>query len=172
MWSIAWRTPRVGRRQLKFQNKEASIFRNSNDAVFRRVLGPLAPGAERLPYVFRIPLDAFLRFNEGDGWAIASHIALSTLMSLFPFLIIVTALAGLFGSKDLADELSATFAPRAGSRNSARTSAAVKVFCPVGRAFTRRRPRTRFSAKPPKHCCESSSSKMTRVMRPRCSFWP
>jgi membrane protein len=104
MWSIAWRTPRLGRRQLKFQNKEASIHRNSNDAAFRRALGPFAPWAERLPYVFRIPLEAFLRFNEGDGWAIASHIALSTLMSLFPFLIVVTALAGLFGSKDLADE--------------------------------------------------------------------
>ena len=40
-----------------------------------------------------------------DGWAIASHIALSTLMALFPFLIVVTALAGFFlGSKELADE--------------------------------------------------------------------
>ena len=105
MRSIAWRTPGVGRRQLKFQNKEASIFRNSSDAVFRRALGPLAPWAERWPYIFRIPLDAFLRFNEGDGWAIASHIALSTLMSLFPFLIVVTALAGLFGSGGLSDEV-------------------------------------------------------------------
>jgi membrane protein len=105
MYSIAWRTLRVGRRQLKFKNKEASIFGNSNDAVFRRALGPLAPWAERLPYAFRIPLDAFLRFNEGDGWAIASHIALSTLMSLFPFLIVVTALAGFFGSRGLADEV-------------------------------------------------------------------
>ena len=100
IWSIAWRSPRPGRRQLK----EASIFRNYNDPVFRRALGPLAPWAERLPSVFRTPLDAFLHFNEGDGWAIASHIALSTLMSLFPFLIVVTALAGLFGSKELADE--------------------------------------------------------------------
>jgi membrane protein len=40
-----------------------------------------------------------------DGWAIASHIALSALMALFPFLIVVTALAGFFfGSKELADE--------------------------------------------------------------------
>ena len=89
---------------MKRQLKEASIFRNYNDPVFRRALGPWAPWAERLPSVFRVPLEAFLRFNEGDGWAIASHIALSTLMSLFPFLIVVTALAGLFGSKDLADE--------------------------------------------------------------------
>jgi len=66
-------------------------LRNSNDAMFQRALGPLAPWAKRLPYIFRIPLDAFLRFDEGDGWAIASHIALSTLMSLFPFLIVVNA---------------------------------------------------------------------------------
>ena len=29
-------------------------------------------------------LDAFYRFNRDDGWAIASHIALSILMSVFP----------------------------------------------------------------------------------------
>ena len=53
----------------------------------------------------RVALDAFYRFNADDGWAIASHIALSALMSLFPFLIVVTALAGFFGTKDLADEV-------------------------------------------------------------------
>lgn len=48
---------------------------------------------------------AFRHFIADDGWAIASHIALSTLMALFPFLIVVTALAGFFfGSKELADE--------------------------------------------------------------------
>ena len=55
--------------------------------------------------VFAIPVDAFRRFNADDGWAIASHIALSTLMSLFPFVILVTAVAGFFGIKDLADEV-------------------------------------------------------------------
>jgi membrane protein len=73
-------------------------------AVFRRALGPLAPWAQRLPALLRVPLDAFLHFVERDGFAIASHIALSTLMSLFPFLIVVTALAGLIGSESLADE--------------------------------------------------------------------
>jgi membrane protein len=53
----------------------------------------------------RIASDAFRHFTADDGWAIASHIALSTLMALFPFLIVVTALAGfIFGSQDLADE--------------------------------------------------------------------
>jgi len=44
------------------------------------------------------------RFVAHDGWAIASHIALSMLTSLFPFLILIGALAGLFGTKSLADE--------------------------------------------------------------------
>jgi membrane protein len=53
----------------------------------------------------RILANAFRHFLADDGWAIASHIALSTLMALFPFLIVVTALAGFFfGSKELADE--------------------------------------------------------------------
>jgi membrane protein len=54
---------------------------------------------------FRIVLNAGRHFLADDGWAIASHIALSTLMAMFPFLIVVTALAGFFfGSKQLADE--------------------------------------------------------------------
>jgi membrane protein len=49
--------------------------------------------------------DAFDRFNGNEGWAIASHIALSALMALFPFLIFVTGVAAaLLGSRDLADE--------------------------------------------------------------------
>src|SRR5436190_3844073 len=43
-------------------------------------------------------------FLVDDGWAIASHIALSALMALFPFLIVLTSLAGFFGSKELADQ--------------------------------------------------------------------
>lgn len=53
---------------------------------------------------FRILYEAMIRFSEDDGWAIASHVALSILMSMFPFLIFLTALAGFFGSKSLADE--------------------------------------------------------------------
>ena len=47
--------------------------------------------------IFMIGLDAFDTFLADDGWAIASHIALSTLMALFPFLIVLTSLAGFFG---------------------------------------------------------------------------
>lgn len=50
---------------------------------------------------------AYLKFNDDDGWAIASHIALSILTSLFPFLIFVTALAGFFGLKSEADAATA-----------------------------------------------------------------
>jgi len=54
---------------------------------------------------YRIPIDAFYRFHADDGWAIASHIALTTLMAMFPFLILVTAIAGFIGSRNLADEV-------------------------------------------------------------------
>jgi membrane protein len=58
----------------------------------------------QLRYIFHVCLDAFYTFLADDGWAIASHIALSTLMALFPFLIVLTSLAGFFGSKELADQ--------------------------------------------------------------------
>ena len=56
----------------------------------------------RRPY--SILADAIASFLTDDGWAIASHIALSTLTSLFSFLIFVTALAGFLGTQDLSDE--------------------------------------------------------------------
>ena len=54
---------------------------------------------------YTIVTDAFDRFVADDGWAIASHIALSVLMALFPFFIVLTALAGLFGSADLTNQV-------------------------------------------------------------------
>ena len=69
-------------------------------------MGSLGASALRiLTLSLQIAADAFRHFNTDDGWATASHIALSTLMAMFPFLIVVTALAGFFfGSKELADE--------------------------------------------------------------------
>ncbi len=52
--------------------------------------------------LWRIIYRSWTRFSDDDGWAIASHIALSGLTSLFPFLILVGTLAGLIGSPDLA----------------------------------------------------------------------
>ena len=60
--------------------------------------------------IVHIVLDAFYTFLADDGWAIASHIALSTLMAMFPFLIVLTSLAGFFfGSKELADQAASLF---------------------------------------------------------------
>jgi membrane protein len=58
----------------------------------------------QIRYIFHVGIDAIYTFLADDGWAIASHIALSTLMALFPFLIVLTSLAGFFGSKELADQ--------------------------------------------------------------------
>ncbi len=56
---------------------------------------------------FAIVVDVIWRFSADDGWAIASHIALTTLTSMFPFLIFMTALAGFFGSAQLAEQAAA-----------------------------------------------------------------
>jgi membrane protein len=57
-----------------------------------------------LKKIWRVGWDAFWQFNADDGWAIASHIALSSLMAMFPFFLVLTALAGMIGSQYLADE--------------------------------------------------------------------
>ncbi|MEP2707286.1 MAG: YihY/virulence factor BrkB family protein [Roseibium sp.] len=45
------------------------------------------------------------QFNKSDGWAISSHIALSIMMAVFPFLIFATSLAGFFGNADRSDDI-------------------------------------------------------------------
>src|SRR5258708_38312265 len=47
----------------------------------------------------------YVGFPGDDGWAVARHIALSTLMALFPFLIFITSLTGLLGSQKPADQV-------------------------------------------------------------------
>jgi membrane protein len=66
--------------------------------------GLLAPVIARSPWFLRIPLDAFQHFLAADGWAIASYIAFAILAAMFPFLILVNALAGAIGSSDLGVE--------------------------------------------------------------------
>ncbi len=84
--------------------------RISEGIAERRAIGGMAAACGQgcnvrpLRYIFHVGLDAFYTFLADDGWAIASHIALSTLMALFPFLIVLTSLAGFLGSKDLADQ--------------------------------------------------------------------
>lgn len=59
----------------------------------------------RLLFSVRLLVTTFRRFDAHDGWAIASHIALSALMSLFPFMILVAALAGTLQVGDVADNV-------------------------------------------------------------------
>lgn len=61
-------------------------------------------GLPSVKKIWRIVIDAFWQFNADDGWAIASHIALSALMAMFPFFLVLTALAGIVGEQYLADE--------------------------------------------------------------------
>src|SRR5438270_14006825 len=81
---IRWRCPPARRR---------TLARDVFSCTIRRT------AMRRLILIF---WDAWLRFTEDDGWAIASHIALTILTSLFPVLIFVTALAGFFGTVGLA----------------------------------------------------------------------
>ncbi len=53
--------------------------------------------------VKRVLGDALGHFNVDDGWAMASHLALSALMALFPFLIFATTLASYLGAQAFAD---------------------------------------------------------------------
>ncbi|WP_052161295.1 YihY/virulence factor BrkB family protein [Hoeflea sp. BAL378] len=51
-------------------------------------------------------MDAVTHFNNDDGWAMASHVALSVLMALFPFMIFGTALASFLGAEAYAETAS------------------------------------------------------------------
>jgi membrane protein len=46
-----------------------------------------------------------VRFNAHDAWAISSHVALSVLLALFPFLIVVTSIASLIGTDQIASQV-------------------------------------------------------------------
>lgn len=51
----------------------------------------------------RILADAFGHFNDDDGWSMASHLAISALMALFPFLIFAATLASFLGARAFAE---------------------------------------------------------------------
>ena len=55
---------------------------------------------------WRIVANAVGHFNADDGWAMASHVALSTLLALFPFIIFGTALSSFLGAREFADTAS------------------------------------------------------------------
>lgn len=57
----------------------------------------------RLIAVKRVLGDALGHFSDDDGWSMASHLAITALMALFPFLIFSTALASFLGAKAFED---------------------------------------------------------------------
>jgi membrane protein len=53
----------------------------------------------RIVALKRVIWDAAGHFNDDDGWAMASYLAISALMALFPFLIFATTLASFLGAQ-------------------------------------------------------------------------
>src|SRR5262249_52032860 len=88
-----------GDRDMTVEKRDSTIAYAAYGGMRRHALSAAA-----MRSALRFTVETANRFLAHDGWAIASHIALSSLTSLFPFLIVVTALAGFFGSEDLANE--------------------------------------------------------------------
>jgi len=57
----------------------------------------------RIVAIKRVIYDAVGHFNDDDGWSMASHLAISALMALFPFLIFATTLASFLGAQAFAE---------------------------------------------------------------------
>lgn len=53
--------------------------------------------------IYQILKATITRFLDHDCWALASHIAMSILMALFPFIIVIASLASLIGTAELAN---------------------------------------------------------------------
>ena len=53
---------------------------------------------QKLLVIHRVARDALGHFNNDDGWAMASHVAMSVLLAAFPFLIFATSLASFLGA--------------------------------------------------------------------------
>ena len=76
--------------------------------------------------VRRVLGDMLGHFNDDDGWSMASHLAITALMALFPFLIFATTLASFLGAKAFAETavhlVFDTWPSRSPSRSRARSS--------------------------------------------------
>lgn len=53
--------------------------------------------------IYKACYDAVMHFTDDDGWAMASHVALSALLAVFPFLIFGTALASFLGADQFSE---------------------------------------------------------------------
>lgn len=69
-----------------------------------QILPMTKPGILRKSY--QVLADAIGHFSSDDGYAVASHVALSSLMALFPFLIFVAAFSGFLGLTQVAQSAS------------------------------------------------------------------
>lgn len=58
---------------------------------------------KKFAIVRRILFDALGHYNDDDGWAMSSHVALSTIMALFPFLIFAGTLAAFLGAEQFSE---------------------------------------------------------------------
>lgn len=72
------------------------MVETNKSTIFRHALRPFIRGVY---YCGRILRNAFSHYIAESSWAFASHITLSSLMALFPFLIFATTLAGFFGTR-------------------------------------------------------------------------
>ena len=74
--------------------------------LLRSIAGGAKTGRKRmrnaLGVAWKVVFDAVWHFSEDDGWAMASHVALSSLLALFPFLIFGTALGSFLGADQFA----------------------------------------------------------------------
>lgn len=48
----------------------------------------------RFPTLQRALMRTVSRFNDRGGWVMSSHVAMSMMLALFPFLLFIVALAG------------------------------------------------------------------------------
>jgi membrane protein len=65
----------------------------------------MTPASSFVQKAWVVIRDSVGHLNADDGWAMASHVALSGLMAFFPFLIFVAALAGFLGQETLAQQV-------------------------------------------------------------------
>jgi membrane protein len=72
--------------------------------VAERRIAPMAT-TSFLRRAWGVVADGLSHFNDDDGWAMSSHVALSALMAVFPFMIFVGALAGFIGEASLASRV-------------------------------------------------------------------
>ncbi|WP_321389171.1 YihY/virulence factor BrkB family protein [Emcibacter sp.] len=65
-------------------------------AIARPLIAFVLPVYNRVSFLF----EAIARFNRHDGMVMAGYLAFLTLLALFPFIIFLVSLAGLFGQSD------------------------------------------------------------------------